>query len=136
MSASPALAGRLECQAVTKTGNACSMPPLRGQDYCMAHHPDHQEELKLARQKGAQYRPTAVVPHVDSASPLLMSTSQEVLESISRVATAVMRGELDPRLGNCIGVLLNTALRALDHRLEDRVAELELAVATKLEAQR
>ena len=36
---------------------------------------------------------------------------------------------MDIKIANSLGVLMNTALRALDYRLKERVAELEEAVS-------
>ena len=130
MSASPALAVKPHCHALTKTGELCGMVPVRGEQYCFTHHPDHAEGSKKAREIGANTFPRKVLP---DAEPLAMSSAAEVLESLSRISTGVLRGEVDVKIANCLGVLMNTALRALDHRLEDRVGELEAAVADRLE---
>jgi hypothetical protein len=130
VSASPALALKPHCQARTKAGKSCGMPPVRGERFCFTHHPDYAEESRKAREIGAHTYLRKVQP---DAEPLAMGSATEVLESLSRISTGVLRGEVDVKIANCLGVLMNTALRAIDHRLEDRVGELEAAVADRLE---
>ena len=127
---SPALAQKPHCHALTKLGEPCGMVPVRGEDFCFTHHPDLQKENHLARQIGTKTYPRLVLPE---AEPLQMSSAAEILASLSQISTGVLRGEVDVKIANCLGVLMNTALRALDYRLEERVAELEATVATKLE---
>ena len=129
MSPSPVLALKPHCQALTKAGKSCGMPPVRGEHFCFTHHPDYTEESRKARELGAHTFPRKVLP---GAVPLAMSTAAEVLESLSRISTGVLRGEIDVKIANCVGVLMNTALRALDHRLEERLSELELEVSNLL----
>ena len=133
MSASPALAVRPHCLAVTKSGNPCGMNPVRGEDYCFTHHPDYAEGCKKAREIGSNTFPRKVLPE---AEPLAMTSATDVLASLSRISTGVLRGEIDVKIANCIGVLMNTALRALDQRLEERVAELEVAVSKSSRSRR
>lgn len=122
---SPVLATR-SCQGVTKSGAPCEATPMSGQSWCYFHHPEHQEHAQAARLQGAAARRTPAIPEAD---PVQLSSSQEVLETLSLVATATIRGVLDAKRANALAVLCSTALRALDHRIEERLAELESEVA-------
>ena len=126
MTPSPAPAVRTGCQALTKDGKPCTATPTKGGCYCWWHDPEHQEEAHAARLLGARTgRMTALgaAPELDLRSP------QKVLEAASVVATAVLRGRVDPKIGNCLAVLFGTALRAADQDLEDRMREIEELVA-------
>jgi hypothetical protein len=41
------------CNARKEAGSACQAPPLKDGDFCVAHSPDHADEMQEARRLGA-----------------------------------------------------------------------------------
>lgn len=119
---SPAPDVRSGCQALTKSGQRCTATPTKGGHYCWWHDPENQEEAHAARLQGAR---TGRALGLHSAPDLDLRSPQKVLEASSLVATAVLRGQVDPKVGNCLAVLFGAALRAADQDLEERIREIE-----------
>lgn len=122
MDPSPALDAKACCQARNREGSPCTATPMTGESWCFFHHPDHQAEARAARLQGARTGRRVRVPFdtmIDIRSP------QKVLEAASLVSTAVLRGEVDPKVGNCLAVLFSTALRASDQDVQRRLREIE-----------
>ena len=44
------------CRGINSGGGRCQAPPLRGEEFCFWHHPDHQQEAEQARRLGGQRR--------------------------------------------------------------------------------
>lgn len=122
---SPALALR-RCQGLTKSGQPCEATPLTDRDWCFFHSPEHRELAREARLQGSELHRKNCL---EEAKPLDLSTTKGVLKTLSLVATATLKGDLDHRRANALAVICSTATRALQNRLEDRVAEIEAAVA-------
>ena len=74
----------------------------------------------------------AVLPGDTPHHPLGTATDVSALlaDSINRLR----RGQLDLRVANGIGYLAGILLKALDQRLEERVAHLEVVMSGKKEA--
>ena len=129
MSASPALAVR-KCQGLTKSGDPCEATPLIDRDWCFFHSPEHQEMARMARLEGMEVHRKNCL---ENGKPVDLSTTKGILRTLSLVATATLHGNLDHRRANALAVICSTATRAVQGGLEERVAELETTVATRLE---
>ena len=44
------------CKFVKEDGDPCGAPPLRDEDYCLAHSPEHADEMAEARRLGGLRR--------------------------------------------------------------------------------
>jgi hypothetical protein len=56
-----------------------------------------------------------------------IDTSLDVIEVLGETPNQVRKGDIDPRVANSVGILLNILLRALERgELEVRMARLEL----------
>jgi hypothetical protein len=42
------------CEAITQAGFPCQMPPMIGEDFCFAHHPDQRSAANDARKRGGE----------------------------------------------------------------------------------
>jgi hypothetical protein len=88
-----------------------------------------------ARQAGGVHRShSAAVLSSDTPDHPLGDTNQVsvlLADSINRLR----RGQLDPRVANSMGYLASVLLKALDQRLEDRLAHLEAVICGKGETE-
>ena len=86
------------------------------------------------RPKGTYTRkPPAVLPMTTPDIPLACVT--DVLALIAQTVNQVRRGEVDVKVGNCIGVLCSVAVRALTgEQFEQRLAALEALAAQRKRA--
>jgi hypothetical protein len=112
-----------KCSAITDKDARCKALPMRGEEYCYVHHPDHQEERRRhgARggKRGGRGRPVSELTRLGAR--------------FEELADEVLRGEVDRSNGAVAGQLLNGAracvrdgLKAKEvEELEARLEELE-----------
>ena len=118
---------RKQCKAQTKAGGPCQAPAAE-RGLCFFHA--HPERLAALGQQGGRQnrrwkvdegdRPHSSLRNVDNVRDLLE-------ETINRVR----QGPFDLRAANAIGFLAGILLKALDQRLEKRLAHLEAVISIK-----
>lgn len=112
---------REPCKAQTKAGGACQAPAVE-RGLCFFHA--HPEKLAaLGRQGGKRNRHWKVLD-LDLPQIPLKSTG-DVSGLLEETINRVRHGPFDLRAANAIGFLAGILLKALDQRLEDRLAHLE-----------
>ena len=115
------------CSGIKADGTACRGIPIHGSQWCVAHHPDYQEERRKGSRKGGRRggrgRPLAEVAHL-----------KELLGTLTgRVISEDGTEHLSPAAGAVAAQLLNTHLRAIElerkireqDELLERIEELE-----------
>ena len=65
----------------------------------------------------------------------MLKSIGDVSELLEETINRVRRGPFDLRAANAIGFLASTLLKALDQRLEDRLAHLEAVICGKGETE-
>ncbi len=124
------------CRAIAHGGGPCQAPPLRDDDFCRMHSPEHAEAVTEARRLGGQRRrrdaTVATVYDFDG----LNSVGQ-----IRRVVEIGVLGalELENSLSRSrtLGYLAQVALRTLEvGELEDRLAAVEGVLGQRIREQR
>jgi len=119
-----------QCTQIKADGTRCRANAVTGSDYCFAHDPASVAERQAARQAGGRVGKTKVLPPETPDAPL--SSASGVVALLGETINQVRRGEVDPRVANCVGYLSTALLRALEvGDLEERLATLEAAVANK-----
>jgi hypothetical protein len=102
-----------KCSAITDKGARCKAIPMRGEDYCYVHHPDHQEERRRHGAKGGKRggrgRPVAELG-------ALRVENAEIRERL-------LEGELTPGVAAVAIQSLNTDIRAVATTLRAREQE-------------
>ena len=115
------------CKAKTKAGVACQAPAVEG-ELCFCHaHPERLAEL--GRQGGQKNRRWKVEGRELPDRPL--KSVVEVSELLEETINRVRQGPFDLRAANAIGFLSGILLKALDQRLEARLAHLEAVMSSK-----
>ena len=122
------------CRAIAHGGRPCQAPPLRDEDFCRMHSPEHAEAVTDARRLGGQRRrrdaTVATVYDFDGITSV---------EQIRRVVEVGVLGalELENSLSRSrtLGYLAQVALRTLEvGEFEDRLAVLESAIRQRPQA--
>jgi hypothetical protein len=107
-------------------GVPCQAPVVASGDYCFFHDPERAAERKAAGAKGgrrSRKRPLAILPLDAEDMPLDCVT--DVVRALATTFNAVRRGQLDPKTGNCLGLIAGQLLRALqDSELAAEIEEL------------
>ena len=118
---------RKQCKAQTKAGGVCQAPAVE-RDLCF-FHANPEKTAELGRQGGKRNRhwkledgdlPQIPLKSIDDVSGLLE-------ETINRVR----QGPFDLRAANATGFLAGILLKALDQRVEERLAHLEAVMTGK-----
>jgi hypothetical protein len=118
---------REQCKARTKAGGPCPAPALEG-GLCFCHaHPDRLAEL--GRQGGQKNRRWKT--DVSNLPERPLTTVGEVSELLEETINRVRQRPFDLRAANAIGFLAGILLKALDQRLEERLAHLEAVLLAR-----
>jgi hypothetical protein len=123
---------RERCKARTKAGGPCQAPALEG-GLCFCHtHPERLAELgRLGGQKNRRWK----LDECDLPQLPLKSIG-EVSELLEETINRVRQGPFDLRAANAIGFLAGILLKALDQRVEERLAHLEAVSLGKVATDR
>jgi hypothetical protein len=105
----------------TKAGGPCQAPALEG-GLCFFHA--HPEKLAALGRQGGQKNRRGKFEERDLPDRSLKNIG-EVSELLEETINRVRQGPFDLRAANSIGFLAGILLKALDQRLEDRLAHLE-----------
>ena len=116
------------CHHVKDDGNQCRATKLRGSKYCFFHDPAKAGERAAAQQAGGRNGRAAVLP--PDAPHRRVKTAAEVIDLLSETINQVRTGQLDPKVGNCVGYLSSVILRAIEQGdMAERLAALESIVS-------
>ena len=120
--------------ASNKEGEQCGVAPLRDGSLCFWHSPDHADEAAAARKLGGQRRRReSTLAGAYEIGPL------DTVGGIRRVLEIVTYDGLGMEISVARGRLLIAAMQTLTKllevgELEQRVANLEVAVTPRIEA--
>jgi hypothetical protein len=92
------------------TGEPCQAPPRIGHRFCYQHDPTIAKKRTAERSAGGS-KNRRVLKCLPDFPAVQFDTLAQVKAFLAAMATRVLRGELDVRLGNCLAVYASTALR-------------------------
>jgi hypothetical protein len=102
-----------KCTAITRGGDRCRGVAIEGSDYCYAHHPDHEQDRRLAARKGGKRggrgRPSSELARLQ--------------KRFEELAEGVLSGDVDRAAGAVAGQLLNGARACVRDGLTAREQE-------------
>lgn len=120
------------CNYITRSGGRCRAQALGGESWCSLHHPRNQDRIAAGRrQGGARRRRSTTTP----ADPMPLDSAENVRAVLEVALTDALN--LDPSVGRVRAVVsvAAEAARLLErHDLEQRLSELEAAIAAQLPA--
>ena len=116
------------CKFVMPDGRLCGASALRGEDFCLFHSPDHEEEAAETRRLGGLRRRKEKT--LAGAYELEGLRSVPAVQRLLEIATLDTLGlENSVARNRTLAYLSQTALKALEvGELEERLALLEAAV--------
>jgi hypothetical protein len=120
--------GQRFCRGKKKNGDPCPNAARPGRDYCFSHDPALSRRRAEGQRRGGVSRskrePT--LPADTPDAPL--RTVADVIAAVEATYNAVRTGRLGARVGNCLAVLCQVQLKAIEGGdLERRLAALEAA---------
>jgi hypothetical protein len=115
------------CQGVRPGGGRCDARRITGSSYCFFHDPEMEVERKAAQSAGGQKNKLAVLPN--STPDAKLDSAEDAIKLIGETINQVLRGEIDPKIGNTVGYLSGLLVRVQrDVETERRLASLESAI--------
>ncbi len=108
------MADARQCTATKVDGSPCLARALPGGDRCLFHEPARAAQRDAGRKAGGRQRskPAAVLP--EGTADLPLATMADVLAALGATVNQVRRGTIDTKVGNCVGYLLATVMKALE----------------------
>ena len=112
------------CPHIKADGKQCRARKVRGSGYCFFHDPAKTAERTAAQKAGGRNGRAVVLPLDVPVRHL--KTAADVVDLLSETVNHVRTGQMDPKIGNCIGYLSGIILKAAAQGdMEERLAALE-----------
>jgi hypothetical protein len=118
-----------QCQRRTRGGGPCK-GRAGASGFCPIHDPANAVGFARGRKAGGRSRgrKAAVLPKDTPEAPL--ASMADVVTFLGATVNRVLRGQLDAKVGNTLGLLCGQLVRALEKSdLEARLAAVEQALA-------
>lgn len=117
----------MKCKSSKTDGNNCNARPMSGSEYCYFHNPDvSPEERRDVQARGGKANAVVVK---EPLPPVEVKDATDVVTLLQDTINQVRAGQLDVRIGNCIGVLSGHLIKALEvANIENRVEIIERAI--------
>jgi hypothetical protein len=129
MATSSASSGLAGCQQAKADGTPCRGKARPGSGFCVFHDPAVAAKRAEGRKAGGRKRsrPAAVLP--TDAADVPLTCVRDVVTLLGDTVNRVRKGELDAKVGNCLGVLSGVLLRALEEGdLAEQIRELRASI--------
>jgi hypothetical protein len=119
------------CSYIRSDGNGCKARAPTGSAFCAFHDPARADQQREARRQGGKARSkrAAVLPIGTADLPL--ASVADVAALLADTINQVRRGEVDAKVGSCLGYLANSLLKAIE---ASTLAEEMAALKTEVEA--
>jgi hypothetical protein len=118
-----------QCEQIKPNGQRCQAAALAGSPWCYFHDPSKDRQRTAARRAGGRRRSQRAVVLPPDTPDLALTTLADVATLLANTINLVRRGQLDVRVGNCLGYLAATLGRVLEGSdLERQLAELQRQV--------
>ena len=121
-----------QCEHVKPGGERCKAFALPGVECCFFHDPTKATERAAARRAGGRKRAAKAAVLPPDAPDLPLATMADVAALLAVTVNQTRRGELDPKVANCLGYLGSVLVKTLEQSdLERRIQALEGAAAAR-----
>jgi hypothetical protein len=119
----------MSCVYKKKNGDACGSKAMKQSEYCFFHNPDTDADRKVAQSNGGKGNAVVVKQPLP---PVEIRDVVDVVKLLEDTVNRVRAGEIDVRVGNCIGVLSGHLIKALEvSSVVNRVEIIERAILEK-----
>jgi hypothetical protein len=102
-----------QCEFVKPNGTRCRAAARTAYSFCWFHDPSLARERLRARKRGGIARSHRAVTLPSGTPDHPLTSVADVLSLLEQTANAVRRGELEPRLANCLAYISTVALNGL-----------------------
>jgi len=118
------------CVGVKLDGTQCQAATIAGCDFCYFHDPSKADERRESQAQGGRQNRMKTV---DPGAPVIhIRDSRDVVTVLVDTIDQVRKGQLDPRIANCIGYLCGLTMKALPQGNQDgRIESLEQALENR-----
>jgi hypothetical protein len=120
-----------QCKGFTRRGTPCRFMPEAGQDFCIWHSPDpeQQQKAKAAAHKGSLY---SMPRHLASDAPAASIRSlDDALLLTEDTLNSVRTGILSPNIANSVFYGVSVAAKLLELQVLDKLEAIEAAVSLR-----
>jgi len=100
-----------QCAYVGPDGYRCRAVPLTGKEFCFFHDPDSAELRRRAGVAGGRARARKVLAE---ASLCQLDSRESLITLLSETVQQVRTGQIDPKVANAVGYLVNVARQILE----------------------
>jgi hypothetical protein len=119
----------MKCQHLKDNGDPCAAPAM-ADGFCFFHSPNIPEDQKSAARVTGGKNNALVIR--EALPPIPIHKPEDAVSLISDTITRIRSGTMDPRVGNSIASLVNSALKAIEvANIERRLSVIEGAVSGK-----
>jgi hypothetical protein len=119
----------MQCKYKSKEGKQCSAHAMHDSEHCFFHSSDQEKQRKQAQVKGGKGNLVIVK---EPLPPVEIKEVSDVVKLLEDTVNRVRSGEVDVRIGNCIGVLSGQLIKALEvASIANRVEIIERAILEK-----
>lgn len=117
----------MKCSFLSKDKSNCSAHAMIGSQYCYFHNPEIDEgSKKSAQSRGGKGNATLIR---EPLPPVSIKEAKDVVLLLEDTVNRVRAGEVEVRIGNCIGLLSGQIIKALEiAQLQNRVEIIERAI--------
>jgi hypothetical protein len=112
------------CSATKQGQSKCQAAATAKSEFCYFHDPSYAEKRRQAQAQGGRQNRMKTLE--DSAPDVTVKDSGDVITLILETINQVRKGQIDPRVANCVGVLVNILIKAVEQdKFEIRIKQLE-----------
>lgn len=101
----------MKCNYKKDDDSACKANAVNGSKFCFFHNPANDGERKSAQSNGGKGNKIVVKSPLE---PVQLKGAKDVVSLLEDTINRVRSGELDVKVGNCIGVLSGQLIKALE----------------------
>lgn len=114
----------MKCTFKKDNGKRCNAYQMDQSQYCYLHNPEVSlEQKKQAQSKGG--KSNAIRVHTP-LNPVSIAEPEDVVLLLEETVNLVRAGEIDVKVGNCLGVLAGQLLKAIEvSQIKNRVEVIE-----------
>ncbi len=102
----------MSCKALTSTGEPCQARSMQGDDYCYLHNPAVSENEKHdARSRGGKENQIVLKTPLPA---IKLTNPKDVISLLEETINSVRSGDMDVKIANCLGFLIDKLLKAYE----------------------
>jgi hypothetical protein len=124
--------GQRQCLHVKPDGSRCRANGRPASGLCFAHDPTLACKREAARRAGGRKRAAKAAVLPPDTPDLALASMADVASLLAATINQTRRGQLDPKVANCVGYLGSVLVKTLEQSdLERRILMLEATEAAR-----